>query len=392
MAVNFQQVVEQVGVLARGAGIRQRRLEDQHQQAVRLQATWAGRGEELRQKVKAASRQDPALRCAIPLAGRLDQGWTAPPLPLPLTLIAADGSQIAPDRHATVLYSLINVGHIVLVAGSGLPPECGSDSQLLLEEQLYTPTGLLTPEAIEAQRDLAERRAILALALPDREGAVGLTDGPLELWNARERTGADYQKDLELHRSILLQLQQGGVIVAGYVDKPAADLVIRTLEIAVLEDQQVQEDIRRLHPLRGVSDRWLFARVLKEGQRSSVFAMQSLSSAHYAGDLALHFFYLNAGDERHAWIARVEIPAWVARDEQQLGRLHSALLEQCRTMGVRPYPYLLHRAHELAVVGFEEKQQVEYMLELGLRRAGAEVDQGSAKASAKALPGRSRHP
>jgi hypothetical protein len=111
---------------------------------------------------------------------------------------------------------------------------------------------------------------------------------------------------------------------------------------------------------------------------------------HYTGDLALHFFYLNVGDTRHAWLVRVEIPKWVAEDEQKLALLHAALLEQCKIMGAKPYPYILHRAHEIAVVKFEEKAQVEQMLELELRQAGSEMDTESNKQSAKNLKGRSR--
>ena len=87
-------------------------------------------------------------------------------------------------------------------------------------------------------------------------------------------------------------------------------------------------------------------------------------------------------------MVRVEIPAWVAHDEGKLDMLQRVLLEQCRLMGTRPYPYILHRAHELAVVKFDERHQVEQMLEVELRRAGGEVDVESNKQSAKNLPGR----
>jgi hypothetical protein len=59
-------------------------------------------------------------------------------------------------------------------------------------------------------------------------------------------------------------------------------------------------------------------------------------------------------------------------------------------MGARPYPYILHRAHEIAVVKFEEKHQVEQMLDVELRHAGSEIEAGSYKQSAKDLPGRGR--
>jgi hypothetical protein len=57
-------------------------------------------------------------------------------------------------------------------------------------------------------------------------------------------------------------------------------------------------------------------------------------------------------------------------------------------LGEKPYPYLLHRAHETAVVSFQEKQQVDQMLDLELRRSGSEMDEGSPKQSAKDRTGR----
>ena len=104
----------------------------------------------------------------------------------------------------------------------------------------------------------------------------------------------------------------------------------------------------------------------------------------------MHFFYLNVGEEKHPSLVRVEFPRWVADDAGKLNLLHFALLQQCRIMGARPYPYILQRAHEIAVVKFEEKTQVEQMLELELRRAGGEMEDGSNKQSAKDLPGKGR--
>ena len=151
--------------------------------------------------------------------------------------------------------------------------------------------------------------------------------------------------------------------------------------------------MRNFRPLLGVTDRFLFGDgnelLLKPGHRSAVFSIQSSSAKNYQGVLSLHFFYLNAGqDESHPHIARVEIPRWVAEDASMLGLLHAVLVDQCRVMGARPYPYLLHRAHETAVVSNEEKFQVEQMLMQELRRQGVDVEDGSNKQSAKDLPGR----
>jgi hypothetical protein len=393
MALNFQQVFEKIRAIGAGARARQDSLDISRAKARRLLADWADKTAELRDRVERARQADPNLRCALPLEGRLDAS-TPEPAPgadeggKPVTLLAADGSQILPDRHAAVQYSLVNVGAIALEPGSGRAPETFTDTSLFFDDELYTDTGMLTGEAIEQRRDIAERRKLLELAPEYSAPVLALTDGPVELWGAKNGAEGDYRRNLEIHKSILSQLQAQNVTVAGYVDKPGADLVVRTLEIAALTDEQMK-DLRRQHPLRGVTDRWLFS-FLPAGSRSAVFGLQSSSRLHYTGDLALHFFYLNVGDAGHPSLARVEIPKWVADDEEKLVLLHAALLQQCRIMGAKPYPYILHRAHEIAVVKFEEKEQVEALLELELRKSGVEVEETSAKQSAKDLPGRGR--
>jgi len=130
--------------------------------------------------------------------------------------------------------------------------------------------------------------------------------------------------------------------------------------------------------------------LLPPGHRSAVFVIQSSSEKKYTGTLTLHFFYLNVGTEGHPWVVRVEIPKWVVDDQSKLDMLHGVLVEQCRMMGSKPYPYLLHRAHETAVVKMEEKQQIEQMLAMELRKQDEDMDEGSYKQSAKDLQGRTR--
>jgi len=390
MALNFQQVFEKIREIGLGARLRQETQEALRKKARSLLADWADKNLELRDKLERARQSDSSLRCAIPLDERLEASFPPPAFQSTVTLLAADGSQILPDRHAARQYSLVNVGAIAMQSGSGATPEVFTDSHLLFGDELFTETGMLTGEAIEQQRDIAERRKLLELA-PDYPAPIlALTDGPVELWGAKGAGEDDYRKNLEIHKSVLSQLQAKGVTVAGYVDKPAADLVIRTLEIAQISTDEEFKDIRKLHRLRGVTDRWLYS-FLPGGHRSAVFGLQSGSRAHYTGNLALHFFYLNVGDTPHPWLVRVEIPKWVADEEEKLARLQAALLEQCKIMAAKPYPYILQRAHEIAVVKFEEKAQVEQMLELELRQAGSEMDEISAKQSAKDLKGRSRH-
>ena len=388
MSINFQQVLIRIKEIGLGARQRQEHLASQRQKTNNILEEWSTRGVELMEKVERALRHDSTLRCAIPSSDPLNSHFAALPAPACVTLIAADGSQVAPDRHAAVLFSLVNVGAIVMQPGSDQAPYIQTDSRLLVEDENYTETGMLTLEAIEQHRDLAERRKLLELAKDIPGEILALTDGPLELWGGSNPARDDYLRDLEIHTATLSQLRERQAIVAGYVDKPAASLVIRLLELTQLSTEDQFESLRRQHPLRGVSDLWLFSHILPAGERSTVFGLQSSARLHYTGDLALHFFYLNVGPPGHPYLARVEIPAWVAEDAVKLNLLHASLLEQCRIMGARPYPYLLHRAHEIAVVKMDEKQQVQSLLELELRQSGGEVGEQSSKSISHALPGR----
>jgi hypothetical protein len=135
----------------------------------------------------------------------------------------------------------------------------------------------------------------------------------------------------------------------------------------------------------------LFNAILKNpGERSAAFAIQSISAHHFTGDLALHFFSLNVGLPGAPYLARVETPAWVIQDPLQLASLHAMLIAQCRILGRRAFPYALHRAHEVAVVTYEDKNKLAEMILAELNRQGIIADK-SHKQSSKDLPGRTRH-
>lgn len=394
MPVDYQQIYTKIKEIGAGARERQRTLAERRKKARDLLADNAAQLEVLRAKVDSGKAADPNLRCALPLNEPLDSHDPAPASVTDATLIAADGSQIIPDRHAAVLYSLVNIGAIAYKTGSNLAPEVFTFVDLKYGEELYTETGsIITEDLVALGRDLAERKKLLELASEYPTPVITLTDGPVELWGTEGSSQEDYRRNREVHLSILSQLQLNNVITAGYIDKPAADLVIRLLEISQIPDGEMK-NIRRKHSLQGVNDRWLFGDeknpLLKKGERSAIFIIQSSSRNHYKGDLEIRFFYLNVGSDRHPWIVRVEIPAWVANDKEKVSLLHASLLEQCEIMGAKPYPYILHRSHEIAVVKQEEKQQIEQMLVQELRNQNEETDEGSYKQSAKDLKGRTR--
>ena len=393
MPIDYQQIFIRIKEIGAGARERRKTLDERRIKARELMSAYSSELDALRSKVDSAKQVDSNVRCAYPLNESLASSYPAPAPVSQATLIAADGSQINPDRHAAIQFCVVNVGAIQMRLNSGETPEIFTDTELLYGDDLL-PNGFPMSEGLVAlKRDLAERSKLDELSRKTTGPVVTFTDGPIELWGAKGEDANSYEAIVQKYLGVLSRLQGRGVITAGYVDKPSADLVLRLLEIASADNEQIQK-LREFHPLRGVSDRWLYGErenpLLPPGHRSAVFGIQSNSEKKYTGVLSLHFFYLNVGSDGHPWPVRVEIPKWVADDKTKLDLLHAVLVEQCHMMGSKPYPYLFHRAHETAVVKNEEKQQIEQMLAMELRNQDEELDELSNKQSAKNSKGRTR--
>jgi hypothetical protein len=382
----------QVQQLGEGARERVATLQLLLDKANGLLAQFADLPETLTEKVQRIVRmEDPNLRCALPALKDpepLNGCYGLPPLPAQASLAAADGSQISPNRHRSVEFALVNVGSIFMSLNNSSAPQFKIESTLLYDEPLNSAESILTDERVNLERDLKERACLSLLAASCPAPVFTFTDGPIELWGAKDGNEGAFSASLDAYQANLRALCALNAATCGYVDKPGANLVTRLLEIADLDDANLRQ-AKKYYPLRGVSDRNLFD-FLQPGERSAVFAMQSRSAQKYSDELALHFFYLNVGLPRHPWLARVEIPAWVAQDRPKLDGLHALLIQQCRVLGNRPYPYILHRAHETAVVTFDEAQQVEQMIINELYARGVVVGQASNKQATKDLPKRTR--
>jgi hypothetical protein len=393
MPINFQEIYQQIQAIGKGASERRKTLEERRKLARDLLATYSDQLDVLRRKVDMVREVDSNIRCAYPDQEALASSYPPPASAIDATLIAADGSQINPDRHAAVQFCLINVGTISMKLNSGAVTEIGTKSELLYGEDLFPNDIPMSDGMVAMRRDIGERTAFEELSKDLSGQVVTFTDGPLELWGGQGDDAQSFTQHLDNYLGVLSRLQERGIITAGYVDKPSADLVVRLLEVVTAPIEQRQK-LRAYHPLRGVSDRWLFGEtknpLLPPGHRSAVFHMQASSEKNYRGVLSLYFFYINVGTQGHPWPVRVEIPKWVADDKEKLDLLHCVFIEQCKMMGSKPYPYLLHRAHETAIVKLEEKQQIEQLLIQELYRNGDEVGDGSYKQSAKDLPGRTR--
>ena len=389
MPIDYQQIYTRIKEIGVGARERRKTLEEKRTKARDLLNAYASEFDLLRSKVDSAKAADANIRCALPLDESLASSYPPPDAVKAATLIAADGSQIVPDRHDALQYYVINVGAIAMQVGSGNTPEIFTDTELhMLDEFEDT---FFSDSQVALQRDVAERKKLLEVAQKYKGTIIALTEGQLELWGAVDSDNSrDFEKSLHDYLDALKEMERQKVITSGYVDKPGANWVVRLLEIATIPQDELN-NLKKYHPLAGVTDLWLFNQILGKHERSAVFALQAKSVEKYKDSISIHFFYLNVGDEKKPKIARVDVPLWVVRHKDALDNLHSALIDQSKIMSNAPFPYLLHRAHEIAVVTHREKEQVDQMLALAIRNNGGEVGEISGKQSAKNLPGKARY-
>ena len=339
----------------------------------------------LQKLVEEEAQKSKGLRCAIPVSEPLN-AHIACSLPAPVcTILAADGSQINPDPHDTVLYGLVNIGVFRMQPGSGLAPQEITRSELVHGDALYIGGTTMSEDLVALQRDVLERKILAELSSRESEPVISLTDGPLELYH-EPRQDQLFKQYFEQYKAALDDLSLHNVTTAGYVSRPRADLVVKLLSLVQKDTANNTEN----NGVSGLTDIGLFSSLLAPGERSAIFRMQSRSSADYPDRKALHFFYLNAGTLQQPAFARVEIPLWVVEDPNAINLLHSVLVEQARSNPTAPYPYPLLRAHEIAVVKLPERQQVTTMIEAELLRHGFPPAQKSQKQVNKDYSGRRR--
>jgi hypothetical protein len=335
--------------------------------------------ETLNRKIAAAG---PGWRGARPTDEPLDAVYAPPPHPAQLHILGADGSQIYTDRHAAAFFYLINIGSLHLVHGSGEPPRAATRPALYFhEDDVQTASGgTIDTALVNTQRDVAELLELsgLAQSVPGETG-LALLDNGLILWQASQEHHAprpEVQALLQKYLSALDDLRSTGFSLAGFIHRPRNANLLTLLSLAEMPDHLVSAQTARRPSLHGLTDRRLMRAVLGENERSARFLPVSPLNQEFADrGHAVHAFYLKtAGD-----VARVEVPAWVGEDPEALGRVHTGLIEQCRVTGI---PYVLVRAHEMAVVRQPDRQALEQLVAAALARHGL-LPETSQKAQTK---------
>lgn len=294
------------------------------------------------------------------LTESLDRPYQLPLRPSPISVAATDGSQIFPDRHEISSCYLINIGYVLLHYGTGEKPLLSSRPTLYYrEEDLHEAWGgrriFVNRELVGFKRNLMEFTELAELALAaHQEGyrVLAMADGTLIWWILEGKPQDFKQVYLEATLAACQQLCQARIPVAGYISQPGSQELVNALKVglcplAVVDCDHCpwKEEGGELpcSPLEGISDGVLLRRVLAPGERTPLFRSTSKILEEY-GPHRIFFFYLHVGAE----ISRVEVPQWVAEDDELLDLVHACVCDQAEKG--QGYPVALAEAHERAVV------------------------------------------
>jgi hypothetical protein len=310
---------------------------------------------------------------AIPTLEPINHSFPPATLLGEFNIIASDGSQIHPDRHAPARYFLINIGSIHIRYGSGSTPDVITDGRIFYEdEHLYDEQGVeISASMINGLRDVSELEMLAQIAERCHdEPCLSLLDNGLILWlaiQAGDHPSSQINRILRNYLHQLTRIQNSNTAIAGFIDRPRHANVIALLHLCSFASEEISEEVLRLSPFIGIPDQALFRHILEPGYRSALFIQNSsLNRDFKKSGHEVCFFYLNTGQKNQ--IARVEVPEWVANSPQLLSFAHTALIEQCKLTG--GYPYALVRAHELATVTNSDRQMLDAMIQKAVLENG----------------------
>lgn len=259
---------------------------------------------------------------------------------IPYTVISVDGSQIYPDRHRGTDCFLINISEVILHYGH-------SKSGAKLESFPYVyslESEFNSEEFVNCKRQELELYHGVELAKKIRSRVDNfvllLFDGSLIYWNLQSKDEKIKNHFFDKYNSILEQCFNEGIIIASYISLPKSKDLVSLLRFEV-QDKNLFEFL---------TDADLVSFYLNDFDRSIVFSSNVQVVQDYSEGIKPYFFYLNTGSE----IGRIEIPKYVAANEQMLQSLQKVIVDQLKKGN--GYPVALSEAHEQAVVKNHEKE------------------------------------
>jgi hypothetical protein len=308
------------------------------------------------------------------------------PAPAAHTVLATDGSQIAPSHHEIAYCYLINIGRIILHYGQSKLPLLDSLPEVFYKaEDLYGSRqwGIRTEEWLGYCRTAGETTVLAELAeavrpmgdLPMWEDAtptIAMTDGSLIYWFLEPLPVEARNRILEPIVKAWDKLRDLKVPIVGYISASRSSESINFLRFQTCPYQVPDcmthcQNLREKSPcqvLEPLRDTALWNRLLKPGERSPMWRSSARIQEFYGDDHRVHFCYLHVGSE----VARVEVPEWVLSEGDLLDRTMGLIVAQVQKG--YGYPVALAEAHNQAVVRGGDRTRFFSLLEQEMIKAG----------------------
>jgi NurA domain len=295
------------------------------------------------------------------------------------TVIATDGSQIAPSHHEIAYCYLLNIGRIILHYGQSKLPLLDSLPEVFYRpEDLYVSRqwGVRTEEWMGYCRTSAESTVLAELAesiaTTTDAPTIAMTDGSLLHWFLEPLPGEARDRILQPILESWQQMRALGVPIVGYISASRSGeatnfLRLHTCPYIAPDCQTHCADLPNKAPcqvLDPLRDAGIWGRLLEPGERSPLWRSSAKIQDFYGDDYAIHFCYVNVGAE----VARVEVPAWVALDADVLAMTLSLVVAQVQKG--YGYPVALAEAHNQAVVRGGDRSRFFALLEREMVKAG----------------------
>ncbi|BBD65394.1 hypothetical protein NIES4072_09310 [Nostoc commune NIES-4072] len=292
------------------------------------------------------------------------------------TVIATDGSQIAPNHHEIAYCYLLNIGRVVLHYGQNRHPLLDSLPEVFYRpEDLYMSRqwGIRTEEWMSFRRTASETTVLaeLACAAKGEAPALAMVDGSLIYWFLEQLPMDARDRILPPILEAWQQMRDAQIPLMGYL---SASRSIETMNfLRLLACPHPVPDCKTYCPnqlekvackiFEQLRDTSVWATRLKPGQRSTLWRSNSPIIELY-GDQIIYFCYVHVGTE----IARIEVPAWVAENVTILDQALGLMLAQVQKG--YGYPVAIAEAHNQAVVKGGDRTRFFALLEQQMIKAG----------------------
>ncbi len=308
------------------------------------------------------------------------------------TVVATDGSQIAPNHHEIAYCYLLNVGRVMLHYGQNKQPLLDSLPEVFYRpEDLYVSRqwGIRTEEWMGYRRTASEATVLAELAgtAPMSVPTLAMVDGSLIYWFLEQLPIEARDRILPPILDAWSQLQDFGIPLMGYLSASRSSEALNFLRLQACPhevpdcmtycpNQLEKTPCQVLDPLR---DTILWTVQLKPGQRSALWRSSARILDLY-GSHTIYFCYIHVGTE----IARIDVPAWVAEDSALLNQALGLMLAQVQKG--YGYPVALAEAHNQAVVRGGDRARFfalleQQMIKAGLRNVGTSYKEARKRGS-----------